>query len=179
MIDLRDEFSAACCGVDGDRLRTIFAVGVPQDALRPSPMFGMASIETHGTFYEPIGSGAPPALGAVIVPCGTWDWPEWQLVDLVAFKLDNPARWWRRLGIADVLGNACGFTVEPKTLVATPLDWLRIAGAGICLLDWSRDPVDLLMGAGALTAPEYLKNKLYAAAARRAVRDARNLFNDC
>jgi hypothetical protein len=174
MIDLHDEYSAACCSVDGDDLRSIFAAGVPEAVLQPSPMFGMATIQTHGTTYGPSDVGEP----AVIVPCGSWDWSERQLVDLVAFKLEDRTRWWRRLGIADVLGNAQGFTVEPKTLVATPLDWLQIAGAGICLLDWSRDPVDVLMGAGALIAPETLKNKLYAAAARCAVQDARNLFND-
>jgi len=185
MIDLGDEFSAACCNVTRDDLWPLFAAGVSEDALQPSPMFGMALIETHGTFYEPIGygytigggAGAPPRR-AVIVPCGTWDWQEWQLVDLVAFKLDDPTRWWRRLGVADILGNAPSFTVEPKTLHPTPLDWLRAGGTGLVVLDWSRDPVDLLLGAGAITAAETLKNKLYAAAARCAVQDARNLFND-
>lgn len=187
MINLEDEFSTACCNVYGDGLQTIFAAGVPEAVLQPLPMFGMVSIETHGTVYEPAGCG--PASGgaedagaadpgrAVIVPCGTWDGLNWQLDDLVAFKVDDPIRWWRRLGVADVLGDAQGFTVEPKILVATPLDWLRIAGNGICLLDWSRDPVDVLMSAGSIAATESLKNKVYAAAARAAVHDARNLFH--
>jgi len=184
MTDLAREFSDAVCSVRGEDLVAVFAAGVPENALQPSPIFGMASIETHGTFYKAVGyghtgggGGAPPSR-AVIVPCGTWDWPEWQLFDLVAFKLENPTRWWRRLGVADILGNAASFTVEPKTLHPTPLDWLRAGGTGLVVLDWSRDPVDLLIGAGALTAPKTLKNKLYAAAAHCAVQDARNLFND-
>lgn len=175
MTDLRDEYSAACCNVTSDDLRTLIAAeGVSKDALQPSPMFGMATIQTHGTTYEPADEGEL----AVIVPCGWFDGLHWQLVDLVAFKLQDPTHWWRRLGIADVLGDVHGFTIQPKTLVAMPLDWLRIAGHGICLLDWSSDPVDVLMGAGAITAPESLKNKVYAVAALRAAQDVRNLFND-
>lgn len=70
-----------------------------------------------------------------------------------------------------------GFTVEPKTLHPTPLDWLKAGCSGLVVLDWS-DPLDALMGAGAITASESLKNKLHAAAARAAAQDTRNLFHE-
>jgi hypothetical protein len=171
MTDLTREFTDSVCNVDAGNLRTIFAAGVPEKALDPL-LFGVCPIETHGTTFEPVDEGEP----TVIVPCGWFDGLNWHLTDLAAFRLDDPSRWWRRLGVADVLGNVHGFTVEPKPLHATPLDWLRDAGKGLVILDWSCDPMDLLLGAGHLQASKPVKDKLLAVAQMRAAREIEELL---
>jgi len=174
MTDLKTEFLEACCSITPVHLAALQAAGVP-DTTFSLPMVGMTSIQTHsGGLFDIVDDGDL----AVIVPVGEWDGLNWQLEDLIAFMLDDPTRWWRRLGAADVLGNVEGFTIEPKTLHLTPLDWLRAGGTGLVILDWSRDAIDLLQGAGPIAAAESLKNLVYAAAARSAARNVRNLFNE-
>ena len=62
------------------------------------------------------------------------------LIDLVAVDLDQPDRFWRRRGVAPVLGNAyleiAGETRAPVPVFKDPLTWLLGAGAGIVVLDW-------------------------------------------
>ena len=77
-----------------------------------------------------------------------------------------------------MLGTVDGFFVEPRRLHRRPIDWLIDEGRGLCILDWGRDPVDLLLGAGHLTADESLQKKLYAVAAKAAAQDVRALFNE-
>ena len=64
-----------------------------------------------------------------------------ELVDLVAVDLDQPDRYWRRRGEALVLGNAylevAGETCAPVPVFRNPMSWLRAAGGGVCILDWT------------------------------------------
>ena len=171
--DLSDEFSAACCNVTGENLRGLLAAGIPEAALDPL-LFGLAPIETHraGLFDM-----AEDGDKVVILPCGEYDGLLWHLEDLVAFKLDQPGRWWRRTSAADVLGVVNSFSVEPRRLYSTPLEWLLNAGCGLCVLDWTRDPATLLMGAGQLKADPGLESKVLAAAASAASQSVRTLFH--
>ena len=62
------------------------------------------------------------------------------LADLLAFRLDDPGRWWLRRGTPDLvlgkdqLADALA-TGAPIHLHETPLDWLRAECRGACLLD--------------------------------------------
>ncbi len=63
------------------------------------------------------------------------------LVDLIAVDVDQPDRFWRRRGEAMVLGAAfieiASHEGEPVPIFRDPLSWLRSAGAGVVVLDWS------------------------------------------
>jgi hypothetical protein len=137
-------------------------------------MVGMAPIETHrGGLFDIVDDGDL----AVLVPAGEHDGLNWQLHDIVAFHLDKPERWWRQRGVADVLGRVDGFSVEPRRLHRHPLDWLKDAGHGLCVLNWKLDPVDLLMGAGRLVADQHIAKKLRAAVHRAAAASVGNLIH--
>lgn len=165
MTDLAEEFSRACCSIDADRLAELQAAGVHTHHRDGAQLVGMALVQVHrGGLFEPADVGD----AAVLVPCGWWDGMAWVLDDLVAFHLNQPDRWWRRLGVADVLGHI-GFSVEPRRLHPTPLVWLQDGGRGLCLLDWGMDPVDLLAGAGALVADRSLFKRLRKATVTAAV----------
>ena len=171
--DLINEFSAACCNVTGEDLRALLAAGIPEAALDPL-LFGLAPIETRqGGLFDIAEDGDK----AVILPCGEWDFPTWLLDDLVAFRLDKPECWWRRTGAADLLGVVNLFTVEPRRLYSTPLEWVHHAGDGLCLLDWTCDPSRLLMGSGQLEADPALERKVLAAAVGAASQSVRTLFH--
>ncbi len=86
-------------------------------------MCGTARIRPDSELYQPDDDG----LEAVIVP--VFDGGE--TVDLLAFRLSEPDRWWLRIGAAaflggDVLGDVA--LDEPVRAFKTPLSWLR-AGA--------------------------------------------------
>jgi hypothetical protein len=61
------------------------------------------------------------------------------LIDMIAWRPDDPARWWYRTGEGDALGidNLDLAHVEgwPISLHKTPLDWLRAGCRGAVLLD--------------------------------------------
>jgi hypothetical protein len=173
MIALEDEFSAAVCNINSERLAALRAAGVP-DAVFGDHLVGMAPIETHrGGLFDIVDDGDL----AVLVPAGEHDGLNWQLHDIVAFHLDKPERWWRQRCVADVLGRVDGFSVEPRRLHRHPLDWLKDAGHGLCVLNWKLDPVDLLMGAGRLVADQHIAKKLRAAVHRAAAASVGNLIH--
>ena len=112
--------------------------GIPKSALyHPSGLrglFGVTLIETSGRFFQPCSDGK----GALIVP--VFEYQSEAPVDLLAFRLDDPGRFWLRTGDAVVLGRE---TVERAALFnetvivhPTPLDWLRADCFGVCILDW-------------------------------------------
>ncbi len=172
-IGLEDAFSRACCSLTPDRLRALRRAGVPEAALFNPLMVGVAPISPHrGGLFDIVDDGDL----AILVPAGEHNGLNWQLEDIVAFRLDRPERWWRRRGVADVLGRVDGFSVEPRRLHRHPLDWLKDAGHGLCVLNWKLDPVDLLMGAGRLVADQHIAKKLRAAVHRAAAESVGNLI---
>lgn len=148
--DLLSEWQAAVDAVQPQHVATLerrlgvpaatLWTGMPFGLMVGTPVFGVAPIEPadDGTFI--------PARGgqlAVIVP--TWlRGPIYatDVEDLVAFLPSNPARWWRRLGVADYLNEPAITEARgagtPLHLLPTPLDWLR-AGCpddAAVVLDW-------------------------------------------
>lgn len=161
MIDVEGEFSQAVCSITPERFTALRAAGVP--CVSP-PLAGMAEIEAHaGGLFDIIDDGEV----AVIVPAGWWDGLNWQIEDLVAFKLDCPGRWWRRLGVAEILGDVPHGPVFPLRLYDTPMGWLRARGAGACIVDWSFDPDRLLYAGPIETETPSLKARL-----ERRIKDA-------
>ena len=158
MIDVEDEFSQACCNINPERLAALRAAGVP-DAVYADHLVGMAPIEPHrGGLFDIADVGDP----AVLLPVGEWGGLNWKLEDLVAFYLDRPGRWWRRLGAVQVLGaeNIAPEPVVPLRLHDTPLSWLRAAARGACVIDWRVDPERFLY-AGPIEAESHsLKARL-------------------
>jgi len=153
MVDLGDEIYLAALKVRESHEDWLAAHGVsPVAVYCPFPRlhgnFGVCRAQFHGDLYEPAPDGTP------VIVTGVSEHPEEALVDIVAFKPSNPARWWLRLGQAVVLGlhNArlAAFKEEPILVHATPLDWLRAECQGAVVLDWKREVLSHLDGYGVL-----------------------------
>ena len=117
-----------------------------------SQEIGDGRIVTHSSGLFEFHDDGEPAL---IVPEGEPEWPGWaEIYDLVVFKPDNPGRWWRRRGDADLLGasNIRPWRLSPLTIHETPLSWLQAGADGICVINWGFDPIARLGGAGHLKA---------------------------
>lgn len=76
-----------------------------------------------------------------------------KLIDVVAWRPDNPAQWWLRTGNGLILGASelerVSWTALPCYLVATPAAWRRADRArtcAICLLDWEAVDTPSLFG---------------------------------
>jgi len=103
----------------------------------PFSPIGGARICTDGDLWQPDEAGRP----AILQPVITYG----VLIDVVAWRLDAPSRWWRRTGYAAALGDdaidgaAIHFDGEedPLTLHCSPVAWLAAGGSGACLLDWT------------------------------------------
>ena len=162
MIDLADEFATAVCSLTPQRIEWLRSADIPDEAIFAEPlMVGASPVETYGGgLYEPRDEGQ----AAVLVPAGLATATGWDLVDIVAFYLDKPDRWWRRTGEGTLLGTINRFSVEPRRLHRDPLTWLRGQGRGVCVLDWSHDPTNMLLGAGPLVAKRPLLNRLQTTA---------------
>lgn len=110
---------------------------------------GVDRICPNGRTYQP-GDGS----GALIVPVFEWqslrpnldhrgqllpedEWPEPEiiLVDLVAFKLAQPDRWWLRRGEPALV---LGFLEDGARLFKTPLAWLQGGCEGVCIVNRDR-----------------------------------------
>ncbi len=173
MIGLEDRFSQACCSLTPERLTALRGAGVLEAAFQDPLMVGMAPIQTHkGGLFDPVDDGDL----AVLLPVGEWDGLNWRLEDIVAFHLDRPERWWCRRGSAEVLGVVDGFFVEPRRLHATPLNWLIDEGQGICILNWRRDPLDLLLSAGPIEADQPIQTKLRTLAVKATAARVKDMF---
>ena len=119
---------------------------LPDDFLLGVGMPGIASI-------KPINDGrfefAEDGLTAVVIPAydtipGNLDANAERhaehLLDLVAVDLDHPGRFWRRRGVALVLGAAyleiARQEGEPVPVFKNQMSWLQGGGDGVCILDW-------------------------------------------
>ncbi len=100
---------------------------------------GFFEFHEHGEKALVIAEGEPAVPG--------WHWIE----DLIAFRPNEPSRWWLRRGDAQLLGeyNLRDWKLGETVLHATPLDFLQGGGQGVCVLDWRLDPSMLLYGTGA------------------------------
>jgi hypothetical protein len=155
MINLAVELHEAACTATHQKYQDHFvAAGISHTAIYGSDGlygdFGVARAQFDGDLWEPATDGA----GVFIL--GVNEHPDEGLIDIVAFKPSNPARWYLRLGNAVVLGlhNArlAVFKEEPVLVHATPLDWLRAECRGVVVLDWTADILSRLEGYGCLAA---------------------------
>jgi hypothetical protein len=62
-----------------------------------------------------------------------------ELIDLCAWRPSRPDRWLLRMGTGWALGEDAGIGDWDYVLDlhATPLDWIKSGGHGLCVLDWS------------------------------------------
>ena len=91
-------------------------------------------------FVMPVYSGEPPCLYSIDETV--------VLADLLAFRLEEPERWWLRRGAwGSVLGKDqlvdAMMAGEAVRLHASPLDWLRAECQGACPIDVAEDHHDL------------------------------------
>jgi hypothetical protein len=102
----------------------------------------------HGQTTE-AGDWLPSETGKLFVilpepPLAMIDAPEWPtsaLIDLIAFRPDNPTCWWSRTGASVLLnGDAVAkadFFDRPLVIHPDPLAWMVSGGEGVVVLDWS------------------------------------------
>ncbi len=145
MADLDREFALTTDGITPLLVQRFQQMGIPNKVIFGARHYlGAARITTTSAGLFELHDDGELAL---IVPEGVPEWPGWAEVhDLVAFRLDNPGRWWRRRGDVDLLGasNMTPWRLSPLVIHATPLSWLQGTAAGICIVDWSFDPTALL-----------------------------------
>lgn len=122
-------------------LRSLYGAG----RIIPNPS-GLFDFHEDGDWALVIAEGSPAEPGV----------PGWRrLDDLVAFVPGNPGQWWLRRGVVDLLGASNldqYWRLEPTPLHATPLGFLRGGARGLCILDWTFDPLHELAGGPALVA---------------------------
>ncbi len=154
MIDLRDELADAVTSIPPKRLAYLTGLGIPEDFICSGPhQVGFASIETNGDFYEPADDGDLAIIVAEIRGV--------EVTDLVAVNPQAPSRWHLRRGDVEILGGEhLGERVFPTMIHPNPLRWLQSGGNGICIVNWSFDPLARLAFAGRLKAPLHIKHRL-------------------
>jgi hypothetical protein len=143
--DLWEEFTAAAAAVENRHFDWLERQGVPHDFLWHGAMrFGAAEIApcNDGT-YQPIESGQRAIIMPTIPVLSPAEWQEGDDIedvgDLVAWRPEEPTRWWCRTGMLPVMnpGAVLGaeFYREPLKLWSSPLAWMRAAGEGAVILD--------------------------------------------
>ncbi len=151
MADLEHEFALTTDGITPLVLEYFQRLGIPNRIMYgPRHHVGVARIITSSDGLFDFHDDGERAL---IVPEGVPEVPAWdEIHDLIAFKPENPARWWRRRGDVDLLGafNITPWRLPPLTIHETPLSWLQGGANGICIVDWGFDPNARLVGAGHL-----------------------------
>ncbi len=142
-LDLLQEWLALPSPGAGD-LRILESLGVGRDAAYRTGGLAVARINAGGRLWAPEPAGTP----AFVLP--TWDGPapsiyqaveSPRLIDLIAWRPDDPTQWWCRLGDVDVvlgadlldLAHTAG---RPISLHQTPLQWLQADCRGACMLNY-------------------------------------------
>lgn len=141
--DLLAEMEAAAAMIRLPHLQRLRALGVPYEALaalgQDEHTIGVqrALLGSDGLF-EPAEHGELVVVQAVNDDLGR-ELGEVGLIDLIAWRTDEPERWWWRCGTAWALGHELLLLDdgEPVPVVATPCAWLAAAGNAVCILDWS------------------------------------------
>ena len=159
--DIRAEAEAAIARVRQPHIDRLLALGVPREALatlgaRQIP-FGVCRVERiERGLYQP-GDGPLHVLSPV--------YAAGDVIDIVAWRSDQPMNWAWRTGLgwalgADELHRDYWPGDAPLTVHATPLDWLRAGGTGLCVLDWEADELETLRGVQAIEANDWIATRL-------------------
>ncbi len=118
-------------------------LGVSRQAILRGGGLGWARVCATGRLYE------PSATGGIAFIQPVWDGPapsiyqlgdDTALIDLIAWRLDDPGRWLcREVTPTAALGqeylDAAHFDNKPVVLFLTPLDWLKADCRGAVLLE--------------------------------------------
>ena len=140
-LDLAREWLALPSPGVGD-LRLLGRHGVTREALHRAGGVAVARISTTGRLWMPEPTGTP----AFILPVWAGPAPSIYygvenpvLIDMIAWRPDDPARWWYRTGEGAVLGidnlDLAHTEGWPISLHRTPLEWLKTGCRGAVLLD--------------------------------------------
>ena len=159
--DLENEMTTAAGRVQQDHLNRMMALGVPGAAIATvgahQIAFGIALVSPEPSYFYQPGDGTLHVIMPVM--------EAGELIDLIAWRSSNPARWFWRTGLGWALGAdylSPRWDDDPVRLFATPLDWLAGAGKGICILDWSAPEIRELSALDAIEADEMIGRKLMA-----------------
>ncbi len=130
-------------GLTGRHIRQLADAGVTSAAWITAGHLATPRITITGRFFTPDPFGGPTFVLPVydgepvseINPN-----PGIPLVDLLAFRLEEPERWWLRIGAPHSVLGMDQFVTAMETggivgLHATPLEWLRAGCVGACPLD--------------------------------------------
>ena len=94
-----------------------------------------------------------------------------ELVDLLAWHVGSPGRWWRRFAAWPVLGARdlakARYYHDPVVLHSTPDAWVLAGGEGVCLLDWHLDLRPLFQGVSAVRCDSQTLAARFQTAMRR------------
>jgi len=172
--DLLNEFSLAVGPMTLATDNYIRSLGVPDDLLYSGPSHvgvARADLSDEAT-YQPLDAGAP----VLVVPVGIQSESGWDvIVDLVAFRARDPAKWWGRTGNG-VLLNPEGLRRaehfnELLPVWSSPLSWLRSGGQGVVVLEWSAHLPFWFAGVNALACEDHaLARRLESALQASAVK---------
>ena len=144
---LADEFFAfARLPTPAERARLI-SLGVPEQGVWHGPpgTIGIANIAAEGPKFSFAESGPRVVVHPI------WS-AAYEVIDLVAWAVDRPGRWWLRTGEAVMLGEdalRAAYVCEvPLPVHRDPLRWWRANNWGVVILDPAVARFDLLHLAG-------------------------------
>ncbi|MDB5693087.1 MAG: hypothetical protein JWO81_2150 [Alphaproteobacteria bacterium] len=165
-VDLEQEMAVACAAVRQIHLDGLRALGVSINTIADMGLeyfpFGVTAAEPVGAgFYQP-GEGEPH----LVLPVLENRYP----VDLCAFQGAQPDTWHLRVGVGWCLGYDALYAATPIHLFDHPLNWLRGAGDGICVLDWASPEIRLLGDISEVTCSDARTVKLLHGALSRPAR---------
>ena len=130
-------------GLTGRHIRQLSDAGISSAAWVRAGHLATPRITITGRFFMPDPFGTP----AFVVPVYDGEPvseinpdPSVPLVDLCAFRIEEPERWWLRIGAPHSVLGKDQFVTAMVTgsivgLHATPLQWLKAECQGACLLD--------------------------------------------
>ena len=141
-LDLMAEWLATP-GLNSRQRRQLEDLGVTREAVHRAGGLGWARITTTGRLYRPADAGDV----AIIQP--VWAGPapsiyqgveDPLLADLIAWRPQEPTRWWYRHGDCQAILGADNLALAhsenwPICFAMTPLDWLRANCHGAVLLE--------------------------------------------
>lgn len=143
--DFVQEARTAVANVRQCHIDRLLALGVPGAALAKigsvQPPFGILGVrELNGSLFEPADDGRPalvvPVAKPIVREISGLAIDDVEIVDLIAVRSSDPARWLWRDGQGWALGAGLIGRGAPLRVVPTPFDWLREGGDALCILDW-------------------------------------------
>jgi hypothetical protein len=141
-ISLEHEMWSAVDNIRQGHLDLIEALAVPRKPLATlgaiQPPLGVDRVQwLSGGFYEPDADGEAAAILPVCVLNG---FSLLDVVDLIAWKTSRPSAWRWRIGQGWALGEHLLDDGLQVLVISTQLDWLKVGGKALCILDWSAPP---------------------------------------